>query len=65
MTGKKDNPTPNTQISAWRALWERLLGCMSEEIPQQRRALEKTDLNVADGDTEQLAAQKQGLHDDG
>ncbi|HJR09007.1 MAG TPA: hypothetical protein VJ842_17240 [Pyrinomonadaceae bacterium] len=65
MTGKKDNPLPNTQISAWRALWERLLSCRSEEMPQQKQALEKTNLNVADEAIEQSAAQKHDLHDGG
>jgi hypothetical protein len=64
MPVKNDSPLQNAQILSWRALWERLLGYRGEELLEQRQSSERTDLNISDGDTQQSAAQKHGLHDD-
>lgn len=64
MTVKNDNQPSNAQISAYRALWQRLLGCGGQKMSQQRQSSEKTDLNVADGDAQQSHAQKQGINDE-
>jgi hypothetical protein len=65
MTVKDECPPSNAQVSAWRALWERLLVREGAEVSQQKQSLEKTDLNVTDGASEPSSTLKERSHDAG